>query len=132
MNVSVNEQTQTFYLACDTWKPVVGHEIRVGKYRFCAIPVQGYINVSEVTSGTKALDFPMNLEMMLVTESKEGAITLFHKIGESLKNIINSQDNFDSKLEKKRKESTKRLGEMPPIEDYDSTWMFAEESEVLN
>ncbi|WP_231868404.1 hypothetical protein [Fictibacillus phosphorivorans] len=111
---------------------MVGHQIRVGKYHFCAIPVRGYINVSEITTGSRVFNFPINVEMMLVTESKEGAISLFQKIGESLKNIINSDDNFDLKLKMMRKTAIERLGEMPPIEDYDSTWLFAEESDVLN
>ncbi len=132
MKISVNEQTQTFYLACDTWKSVVGHEIRIGKFRFCAIPVPGYINVSEVTTGSKILDVPMTLEMMLDTETKEGAMLLFQKIGESIKSIINRQDNFELTLEKMKALSFELLGEMPPIIDYDSTWLFDEESEVLN
>lgn len=39
MDITVNEQTQQFYLALKKWFPVMGHEIKVGKYRFSAIPI---------------------------------------------------------------------------------------------
>ncbi|GAB3797275.1 hypothetical protein [Virgibacillus kimchii] len=118
MKITVNEQVQRFYLAYEKkWKPVVGHEIQVGKYRFCVIPKDDMINVSEVTSGTKVYDFYINFNISMQTETKEDAIKYFNKIGESLKRLINKQKDFDKVLEESKKVAIKRLGEMPEIED---------------
>jgi hypothetical protein len=132
LKISVNEQTQRFYLAMDKWKPVTGHEITVGKYKFCAIPTNEVINVSEVTSGCKVLNIPMNIEIILSTSTKEDSMRFFNKIGESLKRIIESHKNFDGELENMKKVAFEKLGEMPAIENVDTDWVFAEESEILN
>jgi hypothetical protein len=132
MNISVNEQTQRFYLASNKWNPAIGHEIKVGKYRFCAIPLSGHINVSEVTSGAKVFEIPMNVEIMLETESKEGSIKFFNKIGESLKRIIVGTNNFDDQLVMIKKIALERLGEMPKIEEIDTDWLLEDVSDVLN
>lgn len=132
MEITVNEQTQRFYLAFDEWKEVVGHEIKVGKYQFCAIPMNGIVNVSEVTSGLKIIEIPMNLENMILTESKEGSIRFFNKVGESLKRIIENDNNFDIQLTKRKKTAFKRLGKMPKIENIDVDWIFEDTSDVLN
>lgn len=46
MEIKVNEQTQRFYPVFDEQVPAVGHEIKVGQYRFCGIPLSNSINVS--------------------------------------------------------------------------------------
>ncbi len=133
MEILVNEQPQRFYLAFDDkWRSAIGHEIKVGKYSFCAIPLNGCINVSESTLGVKILTIPMNIEIMMMTESKEGSIKFFNKIGESLKRIIESTDNFDSQFEEMKKTVFKRLGEMPPIENIDLDMITANVNDVLN
>ncbi|WJV32001.1 hypothetical protein QTG56_25650 (plasmid) [Rossellomorea sp. AcN35-11] len=132
MKISVNEQTQTFYLACLEWVPTVGHEIRVGDYRFCALPLESGINISEVTSGMRVLKLPMSEEVHTITETKEGSMIYFLKVGERIKRLIEGMKDFDKHLSEMVKTSVERLGEMPPIEDYDSDWIFAEQSDILN
>ncbi|MBT2215853.1 hypothetical protein KK120_08825 [Virgibacillus dakarensis] len=117
MNITVNEQPQRFYLAAKKWVGVVGHEIKVGKYRFCAIPINGSINVSEITSGAKVYNIPMDLTIMLLTETKEETIKFFYTVGESIKRIIEKQEDFDAMIANMKKTAFDKLGEMPPIED---------------
>lgn len=132
MEIKVKEQTQRFYLAFEKWEPVVGHEIKVGEYRFCAIPLSKGINISEVTSGSKIISIPMSIELMLVTATKEGTMQFLEKFGERLKRKIESIKDFDEQLEKMKKMAFDRLGEMPPIENVDTDWIFDEGSEVLH
>ncbi|MDA7028627.1 hypothetical protein PJ311_19020 [Bacillus sp. CLL-7-23] len=132
MKITVNEQTQRFYLAFKRWVPVIGHEIKMGKYRFCAIPLNGHINITEVNSGCKAFVIPMNVANMLETESKEGTMNFLYRVGESLERIIGTRENFDEELKEMKKLAFERLGEMPSIEDVNTDWIFEDESEVLN
>ncbi|PEU07176.1 hypothetical protein CN525_26765, partial [Bacillus sp. AFS014408] len=76
------EQSQRFYLAFEKWESAVGHEIKVGQYRFCAIPLSESINISEVTSGVNAINIPMSLEIRMVTATKEETMKFFEKVGE--------------------------------------------------
>ncbi|MBB6601804.1 hypothetical protein HW432_05855 [Bacillus pumilus] len=132
MKITVNEQPQRFYLATEKlWKPMVGHEIRVGKYRFCAIPMDGHINITEVTSGLQIVEIPMSLGIMTETVTKEGAISWLYKVGESLVKIVKTKD-YDKQLEKMKKMAIEKLGDMPSIEDVDMDWIFEDESGVLN
>lgn len=122
MEVTVNEQAQRFYLAAlklNKWEPVVGHEIKVGNYRFCAVPVGNYINVSEVTTGAKLFNIPVDFTIHLITETKEDSIHFFYKVGDSIKRIIEKQADFDGMLVDMKKQANDRLGEMPEIEDVD-------------
>ncbi|WP_242321142.1 hypothetical protein [Bacillus cereus group sp. BfR-BA-01312] len=132
MEIKVNEQSQRFYLAFDEWVPAVGHEIKVGKYRFCAIPLSDAINVSEITSGVKAISVPINLKVWMLTSTKEDTMKFLEKVGEHLKLIIEERGNFDELLEKQKKIAFERLGEMPPIEDVDTDWITADVSDVTH
>ena len=133
MKISVNEQTQTFYLAGNKeWVSAVGHEIRVGNYRFCAVPIKKGINISEVTSGAKILDIPFSQMSYLRTSSKEGTIHYFLEIGERLLHLIEKSGDFDHITSLSKQKAVERLGDKPPVEDYDSDWIFAEESILLN
>ncbi|HEY4601238.1 MAG TPA: hypothetical protein VIG73_08215 [Cerasibacillus sp.] len=120
MKVIVNEQPQQFYLAYfNKWMPAVGHEIRVGLYQFCAIPLSNHINVSEVTTGTRVLSISIDFEIMMHTATKEGTIEYFEKIGNQLKQLIERTNDFDQQLVKIKQVTYERLGEMPPIEEVD-------------
>ncbi|HGO9433320.1 TPA: hypothetical protein ACLBZ7_004295 [Bacillus cereus] len=132
MEIKVNEQTQRFYLAFEKWEAAVGHEIKVGKYRFCAIPLSKSINISEVTSGVSIMSIPMSLELRIITATKEGTMQFFQKFGKSLKQKIEGIQDFDEQLEKMKKMVFDRLGKRPPIEDVDTDWIFEEESEVVH
>ncbi|WP_151035568.1 hypothetical protein [Bacillus wiedmannii] len=132
MKIKVNKQTQRFYLAFEKWEPVVGHEIRVGEYRFCAIPLSKSINISEVTSGVHAISIPIDSLVWMATSTKKDTMKFLEKAGEVLKRIIEKQSNFDELLTKNKKIAFERLGKMPPIEDVDTDWMFEEESETVH
>ncbi|WP_077623826.1 hypothetical protein [Sediminibacillus massiliensis] len=132
MEISVNEQTQKFYLALDEWLPVTGHEIKVGKYHFCAIPLNSGINVSEATSGARVMTIPMNLEVMTATESKEDTMKFLYKVGEFINRVISKRNNFEKELQDMRKQAFEKLGEMPPIEDVITDWIFEDESDFIN
>lgn len=131
MKITVNEQVQRFYLATNKrWVPAVGHEIKVGKYSFSAIPVNGKINVSEVTTGMKFFDIPLTPEVMEFTEFKEGAFIFFHEIGESLKKRLMKIDDFDAVLSLMNRSVIDRLGERPPIANED--WQLVKQSDTLH
>lgn len=120
MEIKINEQTQRFYLAFeDEWKGVIGHEIKVGKHRFCAIPADGVINISEVTTGMKAMNITVDLTILFMTETKEDFIKYLYTVGERLKKVIERDIDFDKKLEFSKTIAIGRLGEMPPIKNVD-------------
>jgi len=130
VKVSVNEQTQRFYLAANEWVPMVGHEIKVGKYKFFAIPGSTAIRISEVESGCKVFDIPMNFAVMAQTSTKEDALKYLLQVGASLERIIKKRSNFDSELKHMKQLAFEKLGERPPIEDVDTDWMFKDESKL--
>lgn len=119
VEITVNKQAQRFYLAFDKWRSAVGHEIKVGDYRFCAIPLSRTINISEITSGAKVYSIPISFEILLETATKEGSLNFFKKVGASIKRIIESTENFDEQLVNMKKTAFERLGEMPSIEKID-------------
>jgi hypothetical protein len=132
LKIKVNEQPQRFYLAFDEWVPAVGHEIKIGEYRFCTIPLSKSINISEVTSGVHAMSIPIDSRIWMATSTKEDTMKFLTKAGEGLKRILERQSNLDELLAKNKKIAFDRLGEMPPIEDVDTGWIFVEESEILH
>ncbi|KAB2420477.1 MULTISPECIES: hypothetical protein [Bacillus cereus group] len=132
MGIKVNEKTQRFSLASDEWIPAVGHEIKVGQYRFCAIPLSDSINVSEVTSGVMAISVLINLNIRMLTRTKEDIMRGLEKVGEQLILIMEERGNFDELLIKQKQIAFERLGEMPSIENVDKDWIFEEESEVVH
>ncbi|MFP7702177.1 hypothetical protein [Bacillus sp. C15] len=128
MKVTVDKQTKKFYLAFNThnskrnkWVPAVGHEIQVGKYRFCAIPSFDHINVSEVTTGLQFLKVPITSKIYQMTTNKEDTLKLFESVGEDLIRIINRHSTavIDKSLIEQRKDIFNKFGEMPPIEVFD-------------
>ncbi|QDZ77751.1 hypothetical protein D0437_27635 [Bacillus cereus] len=130
MEIKVNEQTQRFYLAVEEWEPVVGHEIKVGLYRFCTIPLREEMNISEVTSGAKMLCIPMSIELMWVTTTKEETVQFFEQLGEHLKRKIERAKDFEERFKNMQQTTWDRLGEMPPIENVDTDWRFEESERV--
>lgn len=132
MEIKVNEQSQRFYLAFEKWESAVGHEIKVGKYRFCAIPLSGCINISEVTSGAEVISIPMSLGVKILTRTKEGTMSFFEKVGERLKQKIENKKDFDEQLNKIKNIAFERLGEMPPIENVDIDQILKKASDVLH
>lgn len=132
MSIFVDEKSKRFYLAGEKWIPVVGHEIKVDDYRFCAIPLDSGINISEVTSGSKIYEIPMSVEVLVATNTKELAIAYLEDVGKRLKKMIENQSDFDVRVENNRDIAIQSLGEMPPIEYVDTDWVVADETEYLN
>ncbi|GAA0415265.1 hypothetical protein PD280_06240 [Virgibacillus salarius] len=119
MKITVNEQPQQFYLAFKEWTPAVGHEIQVGKYRFCAIVIGNKINVSEVTTGARVLNIPFDFATLLITGTKEDTIKYFYSIGESIKRAIEKSNDVDVMISEMQEIAYERLGEMPEIKNVD-------------
>lgn len=80
----------------------------------------------------RAISIPKTFETWMLTSTKEDTMKFLGKVGERLKKIIESQINFDELLEESRKIVLERLGEMPPIENVDTDWIFGEASEVVH
>lgn len=132
MSIFVDWNTKRFYLAGEKWIPVVGHEIKVDCYRFCAIPTKNGINISEVTSGSIICKIPMSIDVMLATTTKEMTIDYLENVGRKLKTMIKKQTDVDVRIKKVREIVVERLGEMPPFENVDTDWVVADEAEHLN
>lgn len=119
MEIKVNDQLQRFYLAYGKgWIEAVGHEIKVGKYRFSAVPTEGRIIVSELTTGMKFRDFTVT-PLMLMAFDKDDTINHLMTIGETIKETINETDNFDKYIEDGKKFTEEFLGEKPKTENAD-------------
>lgn len=124
MKITVNEQPQTFWLAFpDKWVEGTGHEIKVGDYRFSAIPITGKnnrieINVSEVTSGMRVMTIPIDPIIYYSAGTKEDSLEYFHHIGKRLKKII-EKVNMDKHLKNARKRIAETHGDMPEIKYYE-------------
>ncbi|MBT2634558.1 hypothetical protein J7E20_08265 [Bacillus sp. ISL-26] len=116
MKITVDEQTKKFYLAFNEWVPVAGHEIKVGKYRFCAVPILDYINISEATSGTSVLKIKITPEVYMMTTTKKEAVQFLKGVGSDLVKIIKKHKKFEKKIEEARRKTLDKLGQMPPIE----------------
>lgn len=114
MHIKVSEQEQRFYLACeDSWESRVGHEIEVDDYRFCIIPFDDHINVSEVDSGFKVLDiaYPPGFN------EKAPMLSLFGAISQSVQMIIKRTSDFNSVIASAKKDAINLLGEKPETEN---------------
>ncbi|MCC2459664.1 hypothetical protein LKL90_04695 [Bacillus mobilis] len=132
MKIEVSEKTKRFYLAFDTWVAAVGHEIKIGKYQFCAVPTSKGVNISEVTSGAKVLYVPMSVELYLLGSTKEGFVKVLEKYAKIIKEKIEKENNFDELITSMQQKSVSKLGEMPLIESFDVDWILAESSGVLH
>lgn len=134
MEVTVIEQPKQFWqVRMDNetkqrfWKPVVGHEIKVGEFSFYAAALPGPIlNVSEVTTGYKVFETQLTFIDLMVTETKELTMDFYRDyIGNVLKSIIEKTPDLKRQIEKVRESQRELLGEMPPIEDFDETLITA-------
>lgn len=136
MEIKVNEQAQKFHLATNmgNWQQAIGHEIQVGKYRFCAIPMRYHINVSEVTTGVRAINVNITQEVWDETRTKEDTVKFLYKVGKRMEEVINKVgiSYLDKLIEDSKKNNLEKIGEMPPIEDVDTDWMADEISDVTH
>ncbi|MBE7098150.1 hypothetical protein [Bacillus cereus] len=136
MEIKVNKQAQKFHLATNqgNWQQAIGHEIQVGKYRFCAVPMGYHINVSEITTGVRAINVAITQEVWDETRTKEDTVKYLYKVGKRMEEVINKvgSSNLDKLIADSKKNNLEKIGEMPPIEDVDTDWMFEEESETVH
>ncbi|PRT35459.1 hypothetical protein [Bacillus wiedmannii] len=136
MEIKVNEQAQKFHLATNqgNWQQAIGHEIQVGKYRFCAVPMGYHINVSEVTTGVRAINVAITQGVWDETKTKEDTVKFLYKVGKRMEEVINKvgSSNLDKLIEDSKKNNLEKIGEMPPIEDADTDWMTDEISDVTH
>ena len=135
MEIKVNEQAQKFHLATATrWISLIGHEIQVGKYRFCALPNGYHINVSEITTGFRAINISITQEVWDETRTKEDTVKFLYKVVKRMEEIINKVGSsyLDKLIEDSKKLNLERIGEIPPIEDVDMDWMTDEISDVMH
>ena len=128
MNIIIDDQPKRFYLAFNSrWIPAVGHEIRIGKYRFCVIIIKKTVNISEITSGTKVLEIPLNFAIFLRTETKEDALQFYKEVSERLlKLVIQNSAVLDERIKTIRQEAVSRLGEIPIVEIINIDWLEAD------
>lgn len=121
MEIKVNKQAQRFYLAWeDKWVEAVGHEIKVGKYSFCAIPMPtGMLNISETTTGLKFYELPMKAYVLSETDTKEKTFEFLEKVGKSIRRLIGKTNDFDKQITQGRKNTEKLLGKKPETENVD-------------
>ncbi|MFE8697961.1 hypothetical protein ACFYKT_16590 [Cytobacillus sp. FJAT-53684] len=134
MEVTVNEQAKRFWMARKfpdngkhEWKPVVGHEIKVGEFSFfvAALP-NNILNVSEVTTGYKVFEVPLTIVDLIVTDTKEQTMEFYRDyVGERLKRIIQKEPTLKQQLASVQAKQKELLGEMPKIEDFDETLITA-------
>ncbi|GGG32806.1 hypothetical protein GCM10007425_29320 [Lysinibacillus alkalisoli] len=133
MKVEVIAQPKMFWLAGEqNWMQAVGHEIRVGQYRFCVIGIGEVFNISEVTTGTKVFEVPMNGLTLMLTSTKEDTLAFFEGvIAPKLVRLVEKQgDKLKPQLKKYKKITKETLGKMPPIEDFDDTLITAPISDI--
>ncbi|CCW08661.1 MULTISPECIES: hypothetical protein [Bacillus] len=131
MEIKINEQSQKFHLATtEGYVHGIGHGIQVGKYKFCAIPIEKNINISEVTTGVKVINVPITIDIFIQTSTKEDAKKFLVKGGEMVKRIISKAENIDTLIEDAKKSIVESFGEIPQPEDVDTDWIFADISDV--
>lgn len=133
MKIKVNEQAQKFQLTTTKgYVTGVGHEIQVGKYRFCAIPIGYHINISEVTTGVRVINISITQEIYDKTRTKEDSMKFLVEAGEKVNSIINKVGNFDELIENSKKTVVESFGEVPQPENVDIDWMTDEIGDVMH
>lgn len=133
MKIEVIAQPKIFWLAGKkSWIQAVGHEIKVGQYRFCVMGIDDVFNISEVTTGTKIFEVPINELTLMLTSTKEDTLAFFtDAIVPKLVRLVEKQgDKMKPQLKKYKKITNEMLGKMPPIEDFDDTFLTEPISDV--
>lgn len=132
MEVQVNPQTKKFWLAFpDGWKAGGGHEIKIGECKFSLCPTKSGILVSEVTTGAFIHQFARNPILDFMGADKKGLLDYYETfITPNLVKLVEANPNMIEILANERNKIKNRLGDMPPIEDYDDTLMTAPISDI--
>lgn len=132
MEIQVNPQTKKFWLAFpDGWKEGHGHEIKIGECKFSLCPTKSGILVSEVTTGAFIHQFERNAFFDFMGADKEGALDYYETfIAPNLVNLVEDNPNIGEILAKERNNIKNRLGDMPPIEDIDDSFITSPISKI--
>ncbi|HLR91695.1 MAG TPA: hypothetical protein VK048_01380, partial [Atopostipes sp.] len=100
----------------EKWISGAGHEIRVGKYRFSAVPVSTGIIVSELNTGHRVHKFTLTPDVVMYDKAE--LMDHFMELGKDIKKIIDSVDSVDfEKMLQDAQKRNEKLGPMPGIED---------------
>lgn len=123
MEAHVNPQTKKFWFASkDGWKPMYGHEITVGEYRFSVVVIKTGELISEVTTGMRIKLLANNPVTHLMGEDKEGLISYYEFfVAPYLKGLVESNLEAFSQglIDGRKRVEALGIGGMPPIEDFD-------------
>lgn len=78
------------------------------------------ILVSELTTGAKIIDFEVSMFDFIAADTKEKAFVLFKPIAQQTLDLIQRVgiDKVKKQIESTKKDTVKRLGEMPKIEAF--------------
>lgn len=121
--VKVHEQEKTFYLAADGWIPMAGHEITIGKHRFCATPngdaLQNVIIISEVTSGAKLTAIKLDFFDLIVMDDKSKYMEFLRLKARKLADLLSARKDLDDQIEKMKLLAISKFGPKPPTEIID-------------
>ncbi|GIO36225.1 hypothetical protein J41TS12_10860 [Paenibacillus antibioticophila] len=134
MELQVNPQTKRFwYPTNDGWRPMYGHEITVGGYKFSVCAIKTGELISEVTTGMRVKLLADNPIVQVMGEDKEGMISYYEFfVVPFLKSLVESNlEAFNQAITDGQKRiKALGIGDMPPIEDYDDRFMTEPVSEI--
>ncbi|MEA0556057.1 hypothetical protein U1P98_18555 [Lysinibacillus irui] len=134
MKIEVDGQFKKFWLAYpQQWVPFYGHEIKIGKYSFCAGGTERGIVVSETSTGSRVITLPHNFLTHIMGATREGTLDYYETfVAPMLVNAIKRNDLDKMLVEMKEKIATFGIGEMPLIENADDSIIREPISDVLN
>jgi len=133
METYVDGQFKKFWLAYkNEWRPFYGHEIKVGEHRFVVGGKDGGMLISELTTGAKVKQIPMNPLLLLSTVTREDTLEFYRKnIGPMLSKLV-QLDVFKQEVERLGKAVKKEFPPQPPIEIADDSIIREPISNILN
>jgi len=134
MKIEVDGQFKKFWLAYpQQWVPFYGHEIKIGKYSFCAGGTKQGIVISETTTGSRVITLPLNQLTFIMTATREGTLDYYETfVAPMLVNAILKSDLDKMLAEMKERIEKFGIGEMPSIEIADDSVIIEPISDVLN
>lgn len=133
VEIYVDDQFKKFWLAYQgEWRPFYGHEIKVGKYRFVVGGKDGGLLISELTTGAKVKQIPMNPLLLLSTTTREDTLEFYQKnVGMMLSKLV-QLDVFNYEIQRVRNVVKEEFPPQPPIEIADDSIIREPISDVLN
>lgn len=122
MSIKINPQAKYVYLSTDQgWTKVVAHIVEIDGIKYTFAPMWDKklcFVVSELRSGSKIVDYPINKLQFLAADTKEKFIDILQESAEVLQPLLKLQ------IEKIKQESANLLkdhkykfGPMPEITD---------------